>query len=405
MEPYSLSSLTSSHKLTLGETIKYTLIILLLTVPYILSDNSHSASRTNPKSSFNPYERTSPPSCGSCKNLEDVKARSIEMIKEQILRKIGMKKAPNITGRVLPQIPLHELAMIDQGLAEMQSDQPEFKPGISVTEEEDDDHARTEKMFIFSQKHPRLRHSRKDHEILYFPLLDSTTKYNVANSSLYIYIEGHDRHPLPEINVEIFKVLKLLNHPETSKLQKVVSTTITQPFGKGSWIPFDLTETVSEWFKNTRENHGFVVRAELDGKQIAITDPNGPDKGKIPYLEVTPQQPKSRTRRSSGLNCDERSQQNLCCRYPLTVKFEKIGFDFILAPKSYEAFYCHGECPYLTLQKNAHTHIATMASPNSVQPCCTPRKMRNITMIYFDLHLNVVVSNLPGMVVDRCGCS
>lgn len=148
----NILSLFLSHKFSLGKTINYTLAILLLTLHLTLSDNSHSASRTNSKPSYNPYERTAPPSCGSCKNLEDVKARSLEMIKEQILRKIGMKKAPNITGRILPQIPLHELAMIDQGLAEMQSDQPEFKPGISVTEEEDDDHARTEKMFIFSQK-------------------------------------------------------------------------------------------------------------------------------------------------------------------------------------------------------------------------------------------------------------
>ncbi|KAK9875925.1 hypothetical protein WA026_011029 [Henosepilachna vigintioctopunctata] len=126
---------------------------------------------------------------------------------------------------------------------------------------------------------------------------------------------------------------------------------------------------------------------------------------KIPYLVVTPQQPKSRTRRSLRLDCNELSNQPLCCRYPLTVKFEEIGLNFILAPKSYEAFYCHGDCPYLTLQKNAHTHLATLSSPNTVQPCCGPRKMKNITMIYFDLNLNVVVANLPGMVVDRCGCS
>ncbi|KAK9875928.1 hypothetical protein WA026_011032 [Henosepilachna vigintioctopunctata] len=128
------------------------LLVFLLTVPVILSDNSFSDLRTNSESSLNPFDETSPSSCGSCKLLEDVKARSLELIKERILRKIGMKKAPNITGRVLPQIPLHELEILGQGLTDMQSDEPDFKPGVTIFEEDDDDHAKTEKMFVFSQK-------------------------------------------------------------------------------------------------------------------------------------------------------------------------------------------------------------------------------------------------------------
>ncbi|KAK9875926.1 hypothetical protein WA026_011030 [Henosepilachna vigintioctopunctata] len=126
-----------------------------------------------------------------------------------------------------------------------------------------------------------MRHSRKEHDILYFPINEGATKYYIANATMYIYLEGHDRRPLPEINVEVFKVLKLPNHPETLKIHSVVSRTIQQPFGSGSWVSLDLSETVSEWFKNPRENHGFVVKAELDGKQIVITDPDGSDKGKV----------------------------------------------------------------------------------------------------------------------------
>lgn len=311
-------------------------------------------------------------SCGSCKQMEDVKQRSLEMIKAQILRKIGMKQAPNITGRVLPQVPLHELEIVDQ-LTGMLGDEPEHRAGIAAYDEDDDDHAKTEKMFLFAQKHPRLRH-RHEHDILYFAFGDATAAtYPVRNATLYVYVAGGDRRPLPDVPIEVYRV--------------------------------DLTETASAWFKEPRDNHGFVVRAELDGKSIVVTDPDGPDKGKIPYLEITPDAPRRRTKRSLGLNCDETSNQPLCCRYPLTVKFEEIGWDFILAPKSYEAFYCRGECPFLTLQKHAHTHLVTMASSNTVHPCCAPRKMRNITMIYYDVNLNIIMANLPGMVVDRCGCS
>lgn len=121
-------------------------------------------------------------------------------------------------------------------------------------------------------------------------------------------------------------------------------------------------------------------------------------------MEIATIDPKRRIRRNAGLNCDEASDETNCCRYPLIVDFELIGFDFIIAPKKYNAHMCSGDCSFLTLQKYAHTHLAQIAAPKSLPPCCTPRKMSGISMLYFDSQLNVVYGSLPGMVVDRCGC-
>jgi hypothetical protein len=71
-----------------------------------------------------------------------------------------MKHAPNTTGRQLPKIPpLHHLLQIyeqQQGVPGMQGDEPvratgSFKPGSVVQEEEDDYHARTERVIAFAQ--------------------------------------------------------------------------------------------------------------------------------------------------------------------------------------------------------------------------------------------------------------
>lgn len=125
----------------------------------------------------------------------------------------------------------------------------------------------------------------------------------------------------------------------------------------------------------------------------------------VPYVEISTRQGKKRTRRSMGIDCDGIRNQSLCCRYPLSVDFESFGFDFIIAPKKYEAFYCAGECPYITLQKNPHTHLATLASPSNALPCCSPRKLSALTMAYFDKDYNVMFGSFPNMKVDRCGCS
>lgn len=125
-----------------------------------------------------------------------------------------------------------------------------------------------------------------------------------------------------------------------------------------------------------------------------------------PYVEISVMESKRRVRRSTALNCDEKSDQSICCRYPFVVDFERIGFDFIIAPKRYNAFMCSGDCAFLTLQRYAHTHLTQMVQPNSIsQPCCVPRKMSMMDMLYFDNDLNIVLAKLPGMVVDRCGCS
>lgn len=137
----------------------------------------------------------------------------------------------------------------------------------------------------------------------------------------------------------------------------------------------------------------------------------------IPYLEVhTEDGRRSRSKRNVlGLDCHENSKEQLCCRYPLTVDFEAFGWDWIIAPKRYEANYCSGECPMVFLQRYPHTHLAQMVNQMDkfnkttaypgTGPCCAPRKLSAISMLYFDQDYNIIYGVLPGMVVDRCGCS
>ncbi|CAG2069157.1 unnamed protein product, partial [Timema podura] len=72
------------------------------------------------------------------------------------------------------------------------------------------------------------------------------------------------------------------------------------------------------------------------------------------------------------MDCDGTKDEKRCCRYPLTFDFEKFGWDWIIAPKKYEAHGCFGECPYVFQQKYPYTHIASMENRT---PCCIPSKM------------------------------
>lgn len=82
------------------------------------------------------------------------RAVRLQAIKEQILSKLGMKRAPNVTRRALPGIPpLHRLLdRYDAGM--MQADAP-FEPGEQY-DDDDDFHMAAEKIITFGQ-HGELR--------------------------------------------------------------------------------------------------------------------------------------------------------------------------------------------------------------------------------------------------------
>lgn len=87
--------------------------------------------------------------CNTCRKHEEIRALSLQAIKEQILNKLGLKQAPNMTGRALPRIPSISKLMDMYG---MQSDQPQpLEPGITHHEEIDEYAAKTESAFVLAQ--------------------------------------------------------------------------------------------------------------------------------------------------------------------------------------------------------------------------------------------------------------
>ncbi|GIY71066.1 hypothetical protein CDAR_248241 [Caerostris darwini] len=190
-------------------------------------------------------------------------------------------------------------------------------------------------------------------------------------------------------------------------LTQVKRKTLEKKNKHGHWVVFDVKKTLTHWLKHPSENHGFVLHATGGDISDLLAMSEGSTDTKKPFIETKVEKPKHRrTKRMIGLNCEENAEEVRCCRYPLTVDFEEFGWDWIIAPKRYEANYCSGECPYVFLQKYPHTHLVQQANPQgSAGPCCAPRKMSSISMLYFDSEFNIIYGMLPGMVVDRCGCS
>ncbi|XP_026671545.1 growth/differentiation factor 8 [Ceratina calcarata] len=367
--------------------------------------------------------------CNACRMHEEIRALSLEAIKEQILNKLGLKQAPNMTGRARPRIPPLSKLMDMYG---MQADQPQpVEPGITHHEEIDEYAAKTESVFALAQPHQRLRHSKGSLDVLYFKFSDKVVQHRVTRAELSLWIWGNNREASElddpgdlesaesdeddgPVTITLQRILRGGTESGGPSLGPPLTTKHPRPVGcRGNWVTIELRRMVAEWFKHPRDNLGVALKISGPGgshrRNSRLVETN-PGAEYAPYLEVQTQELDSRRgariKRNVGLNCDEASQETRCCRYKLTVDFEKFGWDWIIAPKKYDANYCSGDCPMAFLPAYPNTHIVSLAEPpNNSGPCCAPRKLSEITMLYFDNEYQIVFSRLPGMVVERCGCS
>lgn len=397
--------------------------------------------------------------CNMCQEREAIRNWSLAAIKEQILHKLNLQQPPNITGRRLPPYDQVAYDLLHQPthLAGngMLGDDPEAYRTEAPYEEEDDYHAKTERIIAFPQTHiNKVRHRSQDPDVLHFRFSSKVMQSQVAKATLWLFVRGtgvhrHDRHyrgrhhhrphrphrphrddalededsvegeeedeeeeVVEEVRPQVVVNVLRMRNREHVQFDVEATTKVAQPEGEGVWVMVDVNKMVEDWFRRPSHNLGLSVHAHLhgghgghggDGRPLIDTDADGDDL-KMPFIEVyLKESPKRRTRRAVGLDCDENSEESRCCRYPLVVDFELFGWDFIIFPKKYEANYCSGECPFVYMQKYPHTALMHLAN-NKTGPCCAPRKMSPINMLYFDNDLNVVFGVLPGMVVERCGC-
>lgn len=106
------------------------------------------------------------------------------------------------------------------------------------------------------------------------------------------------------------------------------------------------------------------------------------------------------------------AERNYCRRTELLVNFNELNWqDWILAPSSYSAYQCQGECPNpLTSHFNTTNHAIVQSLINSVDPslvpapCCVPTEMESLAILYIDVEGKIVIKNYPDMEVLSCGC-
>uniref|UniRef100_A0A3Q2ZZE3 Growth/differentiation factor 8 n=1 Tax=Kryptolebias marmoratus TaxID=37003 RepID=A0A3Q2ZZE3_KRYMA len=329
--------------------------------------------------------------CSACDFREHSKLLRLHSIKSQILSILRLEQAPNISRDMIRQLipkapPLTQL--LDQ-----------YDPRV-----EDEEHATTETIITMATKqNPPSRDELSS--CCLFSLSPKIQPKNILSAQLWVHLRPASTVTTVFLQISRLKPGREGNH--TRVRVRVRSLKIDTETGSSSWQSVDIKSLLQAWLRQPETNYGLEINAlSPKGEDLAVTSAEPGEEGLQPFIEVKILDSSKRTRRDSGLNCDEESSETRCCRYPLTVDFEEFGWDWIIAPKRYRANYCSGECESLYLQQYPHAHLVNKANPRGTTgPCCTPTKMSPINMLYFNRKEQIIYGKIPSMVVDHCGCS
>ncbi|KAM6956346.1 growth/differentiation factor 10 [Aplochiton taeniatus] len=107
------------------------------------------------------------------------------------------------------------------------------------------------------------------------------------------------------------------------------------------------------------------------------------------------------------------SQHRGCSRRSMRVDFADIGWsEWVLAPASFDAYYCSGTCGFPMPKVMHPSNHATIQSivravgiiPGVPEPCCVPERMSPLAVLFQDESRNLVLKVYPNMSVQSCSC-
>ncbi|XP_055378450.1 putative uncharacterized protein DDB_G0282133 [Condylostylus longicornis] len=248
-------------------------------------------------------------------------------------------------------------------------------------------------------------HYYKNGNNIYFNnsnIYSRNSKKNNFKSNKHNNNHNNNIHNNIYIILTINKVILRQNFTHTLQVAKKYCKI---PNGDGQWFRVNITELVQTWASDPSLNQGIVIKTlDTSLKSLVVIDDTTNDKRNGVYIKIqTKNNRQRRSKRNTSLNCLETDKEERCCRYPLEINFQKFGWDWIIAPTTFSAYFCSGQCKLGYIQKFPHTHLMQLST--APQPCCSPSKMSPIRLLYFNHDNILVMSTIPNMSIDQCNCS
>ncbi|XP_064648201.1 inhibin beta B chain-like [Lineus longissimus] len=351
--------------------------------------------------------------------LQQQKTLRIEMIKGQILSKLRMHAKPNVT-KSIPRVAFHK------ALQKLKMRDPKLRGGRGANE---DYYAQISEIVSFSEEAPH-----NDHNALQFTFSkDEITRGDLDVTSAHLWILL--RYKKPKFTRRkprrvLLTVSKMTQDGRTGEI--VASFPVTSKHSRWQKLTIPV-EVIQEMFKELNTKIRFLVscagcdtevepvlvkrksrrpRSRSRGRRFRPRRKNKLNKRR-PFLIIRTHVKKSARHKIEKRHAKCDPEFDSCCKQELYVDFKDLGWDWIITPSGYNAHYCNGVCGVGSTPDMYATRHSTIVSrilkikpaEERLQPCCSPKSMKPLSLLYFDDKFDIVKADLDGMVVNQCSCS
>lgn len=334
----------------------------------------------------------------------DLEKIRLQEVKRHILKKLRMSDRPQVTMQrsMLPE-PLQggELQYLFNQFAEQPSN------------DEDDYYGKTERVIVIAEHvdFPICTNHHDPAGCFHFKLTKDIMKRDISSAELWVYKLRDKRDNYNQ--TYIVSEYPTSNGTYTNYIQHNI-VSIRDTSLKNGWLKFDLTNTVRRWlwWKSRSSMLGLRISCKTCGMDIEEI-PVSNDPGEKPFIVINFNTAEQHKRTKKNGVCEPNSPQ--CCKQPFYVNFTDIGWDdWIIAPEGYWANFCNGSCiDDRTSKYNHYVNIIQMLRNKSLlssswlrdlTPCCSPKKLIAMSLLYTTSAGNIIVNTLPNMIVESCGC-
>uniref|UniRef100_A0AC34QK03 TGF-beta family profile domain-containing protein n=1 Tax=Panagrolaimus sp. JU765 TaxID=591449 RepID=A0AC34QK03_9BILA len=346
--------------------------------------------------------------CASCnaKQFEEYKALRQEQILDDLLFKLDLVAKPNVTvdydnlpplGRTSAKVKqLIDRTVMERRRAKRSSNyitmEEEYYPSLYETDSE------PLPQISFVKSTPN-----DEYEMAVFKLSSSLSSKLITRATLHAFV----RPPITFNEEEAASVrLNIYERFLNGTMGDRIATKFIHVHGNSRpqavyKVHLDALD-VQRWIREKSDGQvGVFVEALLNGQNLAVHPTNANSDSM--FLELELLDGSGRGKRAANI-CTAGTNETKCCLYDLMIDFEKVGWEFVIAPKRYNAYICSGECSSGQMSSTARGTIAQHAKVDFFQ-CCHPKDYVGITIVYVTNDNHIWVKEVPGMIARKCGCA
>ncbi|ODM91442.1 Growth/differentiation factor 8, partial [Orchesella cincta] len=334
---------------------------------------------------------------------ETLRAVRVEMIKQQILKKLRLKEPPKMQHRDHHNAMLPPIAL---GINEVSNNEVRQDDEDTANLDLDDFYGKTEQIIVLPQDvlsscSTWSHHSRSEAASCFvFNLPKEVRSSQISSAEMWVYKFADmptEQQPrtVHTHNLSVSEMITMPHNVRSSRRRSNIHFNMIAARDDvpetAEWVKFNITDKATKWL--IAEVHEHTIKISCT---TCSTDVN-----EFPFDTTGDQQPfivfniahgKRRRRNRRNINCAP--GVNECCRESLYISFKEIKWDWVFYPEGFDAYYCKGSCHGDTaLAHTATRHSGIMidvvknrggVNNKTVElvPCCTATKMGPLMMMF-----------------------